>query len=365
MSNTPTLDIPEMDAAQSQPHLIVNFAIRILEAVGQLVVASRTTTVPPGSPADGARYIVPEGASAPWNLHPNEIAIYMGGGWQYAPALPGWLAYVTDASETVQMAAGSPRTWATFAGGGGGGGPTTAADVSYTAAGSPSNLTVQAALDQLFVAIAALGSGGASAASDISYAAAGSPTQITVQEALDQLFASFVSATTIASAVDYTASGSPTHITVQQALDIIFAAIAAGVSLSAANVWTNTNQFNSSVTLVGAIFQTNMVAVSLSSGNNNDFDLGTAAATGARISPDDTLGSTLTGIASPTLKQRMTIFNISASATGILTLAHQNAGSIGSSRIICPGLANFAIGPGGAVDLWYDSLVFRWRVISN
>ena len=49
--------LPLIDAAQAQKHVTHNEALRLLDALVQLAVESRTLTAPPGSPAEGACYI--------------------------------------------------------------------------------------------------------------------------------------------------------------------------------------------------------------------------------------------------------------------------------------------------------------------
>lgn len=92
MSESPILNITEMEAAQSQPELIVNQAIRILEAVGQLSVIDSLAD-PPSSPADGDRYLVIGTATGDWVGHEDEIALAVGGDWVFLSPHNGWLAF--------------------------------------------------------------------------------------------------------------------------------------------------------------------------------------------------------------------------------------------------------------------------------
>lgn len=69
---------------------------------------------------------------------------------------------------------------------------------------------------------------------------------------------------------------------------------------------------------------------------------------------------TLTG-ATAVDASRRTIFNVSSSNT--LTLAHESTSSTAVNRFICPGSTNYVIQPNAAVDIWYDSVSQRWRVI--
>ena len=64
MSDATThLLLPYILAAQAQKHVTHNEALRILDGLVQLSVLDRDLTSPPGSPADGDRYIVASGAT--------------------------------------------------------------------------------------------------------------------------------------------------------------------------------------------------------------------------------------------------------------------------------------------------------------
>ena len=67
MSDTTTnLLLPYILAAQAQKHVTHNEALRLLDGLVQLSVLDRDLTAPPGSPADGDRYIVASGATGDW-----------------------------------------------------------------------------------------------------------------------------------------------------------------------------------------------------------------------------------------------------------------------------------------------------------
>jgi hypothetical protein len=64
MSDATThLLLPYILAAQAQKHVTHNEALRLLDGLVQLSVLDRDLTAPPGSPADGDRYIVGSGAT--------------------------------------------------------------------------------------------------------------------------------------------------------------------------------------------------------------------------------------------------------------------------------------------------------------
>ncbi len=69
MDDTPNLGLPYIMAAQSQKHVTHNEAIRALDAMVQLAVLDRDLAAPPGSPAEGARYIVGGSPTGAWSGH--------------------------------------------------------------------------------------------------------------------------------------------------------------------------------------------------------------------------------------------------------------------------------------------------------
>jgi hypothetical protein len=74
MSNTTHLQLPYLLASQAQKHVTHNEALRLLDGLVQLAVIDRDLTAPPGSPADGDRYIVASGATGEWSGWNGSIA---------------------------------------------------------------------------------------------------------------------------------------------------------------------------------------------------------------------------------------------------------------------------------------------------
>lgn len=96
MDITPNLALPYILASQAQKHVTHNEAIRALDALVQISVADRDLATPPGSPAEGDRYIVAAGATGAWAGHDGKIAAWQDAAWMlYAPA-EGWIAWVAD-----------------------------------------------------------------------------------------------------------------------------------------------------------------------------------------------------------------------------------------------------------------------------
>lgn len=103
---TPNLHLPYIMPAQAQKHVTHNEAIRALDAVVQLSVASRSVAVPPSTPTEGQRHIVAPGATGAWVGGAGKIAAFQDGAWAYYTAGQGWLAWVQDESLLVVLDAG-------------------------------------------------------------------------------------------------------------------------------------------------------------------------------------------------------------------------------------------------------------------
>lgn len=150
MSFSPRLGIREMSASQSQPELVVNAAIRILEALVEPIVINKTTTVPPSSPAAGDTYIIAASASGVWSGKDAKLAIWsgLGANWFFVTPVNGFRVWVTadDGFYRYETSA-SPPGWTLDASGSGSVG---AIDITYE--NSASGLTaidVQDALDEI------------------------------------------------------------------------------------------------------------------------------------------------------------------------------------------------------------------------
>jgi hypothetical protein len=94
--NTARLALPFIMAAQAQKHITHNDALRLLDGIVQLSVLDKDLTTPPGSPADGAAYIVPAGATGVWAGWSGDVAYRADGAWLRLVAGAGWRAFVAD-----------------------------------------------------------------------------------------------------------------------------------------------------------------------------------------------------------------------------------------------------------------------------
>lgn len=97
MADTSTiLALPLILPAQAQKHVTHNDALRLLDLVVQLSVKDRSLAVPPATPLQGDRYIVPAAATGVWAGQTGKIALYENAVWQFFTPLPGWQAYIED-----------------------------------------------------------------------------------------------------------------------------------------------------------------------------------------------------------------------------------------------------------------------------
>lgn len=98
---TSHLGIQLLSEGQDGAEVTTNEAINKLENFStRIVVLSKSTTAPPGSPTDGDAYIVPSGATGIWSGKTNQIALYLAG-WAYWTPREGWRAYSQDDNSEV------------------------------------------------------------------------------------------------------------------------------------------------------------------------------------------------------------------------------------------------------------------------
>lgn len=119
---TPNAGLPELAASQAQPHIPVNSALRLIDALMQLSVLDIAVNAPVGGEVDGDSYLVgdtPAGAFS--EFAESDIAVRIGGGWTAVTPKAGWRAYVQSLGSLHIFSTDSPGIWEEFAGGGGGG----------------------------------------------------------------------------------------------------------------------------------------------------------------------------------------------------------------------------------------------------
>lgn len=99
MSDTPRLALPLVAAAQAQKHVTVNEALSLVDTLMQPVAASASETVPPATPAEGALYAVPAGATGAWAGRDGSLALWLAGAWSYRTPWRGMTLFLADRGE--------------------------------------------------------------------------------------------------------------------------------------------------------------------------------------------------------------------------------------------------------------------------
>src|SRR6478672_3862116 len=118
MSTEPITGEPYQGAGSLQTDAVQNSTLNYFGAWVNCVVLSVVLTTPPGSPANGDRYIVGASATGAWAGHDDELAVYRDG-WQFYPALEGVTVYnLDDGLDWINEGSGG---WALKGGGGPGG----------------------------------------------------------------------------------------------------------------------------------------------------------------------------------------------------------------------------------------------------
>lgn len=97
MTTSPNLGLQELDSPPAiTAELQVNEAVRRLDAIVQCSVKDRDLATPPGSPAQGDRYLVATSPTGAWAGQAGKIAYYSGSAWAFAAVPEGFRLWVAD-----------------------------------------------------------------------------------------------------------------------------------------------------------------------------------------------------------------------------------------------------------------------------
>lgn len=96
MSETGSLKLPLLQPSQAQKHVTVNEALVRLDALAQVVLLSRSETLPPPAVADGDCYALPAGCGGQWAGQDGKLALASNGGWIFVAPRDGWSAWIAD-----------------------------------------------------------------------------------------------------------------------------------------------------------------------------------------------------------------------------------------------------------------------------
>lgn len=70
--------------------------LKRLDTIVQAQVIDKDLATPPGSPANGDRYIVAASPTGAWVGHAKDVAVYEVSAWVFYTPKDGWIAWVTD-----------------------------------------------------------------------------------------------------------------------------------------------------------------------------------------------------------------------------------------------------------------------------
>lgn len=100
---TTLLELPYLAAAQAQKHVTHNEALKRLDGLVQIAVKASGATVPPGTPADGDRYLLGSGATGVWAGRDSSLAVYADGAWWFAAPRIGWLVFDQNVDHLILL----------------------------------------------------------------------------------------------------------------------------------------------------------------------------------------------------------------------------------------------------------------------
>ncbi len=95
--NSPRLNLPYLQPAQAQKHVTHNEALRALDLVVQLSVASVNATIPPAAPDQGETYALGTSPTGAWSGQDGKLAAWLDNGWQFLTPDMGWRAWDQNA----------------------------------------------------------------------------------------------------------------------------------------------------------------------------------------------------------------------------------------------------------------------------
>lgn len=93
---TPNLAMSELSVSQGSKEVTHNEALRVLDALVNSGVEDKDLATPPGSPANGALYIVGAGATGAWASQDGKLAQYYSSAWYFHAPKEGWIVYIKD-----------------------------------------------------------------------------------------------------------------------------------------------------------------------------------------------------------------------------------------------------------------------------
>ncbi len=99
---TPNLQLPYILSSQAQKEVTHAEALNVLDALVQPVAISASLASPPGTPAEGAVYVVAASPAGAWSGRAQQIAQFMGGSWRFYLPKEGWQIWVQSVGQLLR-----------------------------------------------------------------------------------------------------------------------------------------------------------------------------------------------------------------------------------------------------------------------
>ena len=94
---TPRLKLPYLVESQARKEITHNEALNMIDVLLQAVAISMDKNVPPSFPSKNDCYILGALPQNAWEKHPNALAYYAGGSWNFIEPFEGLTVWVKEA----------------------------------------------------------------------------------------------------------------------------------------------------------------------------------------------------------------------------------------------------------------------------
>ncbi|MFZ1416270.1 MAG: DUF2793 domain-containing protein, partial [Defluviicoccus sp.] len=108
---TPRLSLPYIVQSQAQKEVTHAEGLNVLDALVQAAVETRSLSVPPANPIEGALYLVGVNPTGAWSGHGNVLAQWIGGAWAFRGVAEGFRLWLKDEDALIVW---TGTAWATY-----------------------------------------------------------------------------------------------------------------------------------------------------------------------------------------------------------------------------------------------------------
>jgi len=108
---TPRLALPYIVQSQAQKEVTHAEALNVLDALVQAAVETRSLSVPPANPIEGALYLISVNPTGAWSDHGNTLAQWIGGAWAFRAVAEGLRLWLKDEGALIVW---TGTAWATY-----------------------------------------------------------------------------------------------------------------------------------------------------------------------------------------------------------------------------------------------------------